>query len=166
MKKQILKLSFLLFLGLVVLQACKEDEREIGDPWSHVAGITSSGWILTDVEMIDEGNPSRPRRSLAAFFTTEDERMTINFDTDGTFNSVPGQGGQVFPLSGTWEFDLAEAPRRVIMVNGGETFVANLGAPVRPVDSQLRLELVKRSCLVDGENKPALGYRFVFDRQN
>lgn len=166
MKKQIFKLCFLLFVGLVVMQACKEDEREIGDPWSHIDGITSTGWILSDVEMIDEGNPSRPRKSLSAFFTTGEDRMTIDFNTDGTFTSAPGQGGQVFPLSGSWEFDLAQAPRRVIMTNDGETFVANLGSPVRPIDAQLKLELVKRSCLVDGEIKPALGYRFVFDRQN
>lgn len=166
MKKQTLFLGAALIFAALSLQSCNDDDRVIGEPWSHIEGLTSTGWILSEVSIIDEANPSRPTRSLSKFFTTGDDLMTLNFSSDGDFVSVPGQGGQVFPLSGTWSFDLDEAPRRINMLSDGEVFVANLGAPVRPVDQRLLLELVTRTCTVNGEEKPVIGYRFVFDRQN
>lgn len=158
---------FILLAGtsLVLLQACKDDDREIGEPWSHIEGLTANEWILTDAEIIDEGNPSRPRRSLSTFFLGGDNVLTLKFEADGTFASVPGDGGQVFPLSGTWSFDRDEAPRFINMVDGNDNLVANLGAPVRIIDPQLKLELIKKSCIVDGDVRPALGYRFTFNRQ-
>lgn len=153
-------------MAMLLLQGCKDDDREIGDPWSHVEGITGTGWVLTDAELIDEGNPSRPRRSLSRFFTEGDDVMTLNFTADGHFVSIPGDGGEVFPLDGTWSFDRNEAPRRVIFTNDQGSITANLGAPVRIIDQELKLDIVKRTCLVDGEVKPALGYRFTFARQD
>lgn len=149
-----------------LLQSCREDQPEIGDPWSHIEGITGTAWILSEVELIDEGNPSRPRRSISRFFTEGEDQMTLNFTPDGHFVSVPGDGGQVLPLDGTWNFDLDEAPRRVIFSSEDETITANLGSPVRIIDPELRLELVKKTCVVDGEVRAALGYRFTFVRQN
>jgi hypothetical protein len=153
-------------LAMMVLQGCQDDDREIGDPWSHIEGITATTWVLTDAEIIDEGNPSRPRRSISRFFTGGDDVMTLSFTEDGNFVSVPGDGGEVFPLDGTWAFDLNEAPRRVILTSVDGTITANLGAPVRLVDQELQLEIVKRTCVVDGEVKPALGYSFIFARQD
>lgn len=153
-------------MAMLVLQGCRDDDREIGDPWSHIEGITGTAWILTDVDLIDEGNPSRPRRSISKFFTEGENVMTLNFTTDGHFVSVPGDGGQIFPLDGTWAFDLNEAPRRVIFTDDNGTITANLGAPVRIIDPELKLVVVKRSCVVDGEVRPALGYRFTFARQD
>jgi len=167
MKTRFTKYAVLAVLAVTVaLQGCQDDDREIGEPWSHVEGITATSWILTEVDLIDEGNPSRPRRSLSRFFAGGDNPTTLNFTADGHFVSVPGDGGQVFPVDGTWAFDLNEAPRRVIFTDENGTISANLGAPVRLVDPELRLEVVKRTCLVDGEVKPALGYRFTFTRQN
>lgn len=167
MKKIFSVFTWLAALAVIaLLQGCREDKPEIGDPWSHIEGITGTAWILTEVDLIDEGNPSRPRRSISRFFTEGDEQMTLNFTEDGHFVSVPGDGGQVFPLDGTWSFDLDEAPRRVIFTGDDETIVANLGRPVRIIDPELRLELVKKSCIVDGEVRAALGYRFTFVRQN
>ncbi len=167
MKKRFSVFTWLAALAVVVLtQGCREDAPEIGDPWSHIEGITATPWILTEVDLIDEGNPSRPRRSISRFFTEGESQMTLNLTEDGHFESVPGDGGQVFPLDGTWSFDLDEAPRRVTFVGDDETIVANLGRPVRIIDPELRLELVKKSCIVDGEVRAALGYRFTFVRQN
>lgn len=160
--------SFCIWLGcvaVVLLQACKDDDREIGDPWNHIEGLTANEWILTDVDIIDEGNPSRPRRSLSQFFVEGNNILSLKFEPDGSFTSVPGDGGQVFPLSGTWSFDRDEAPRFINIVEGNGNLVANLGSPVRIIDPQLRLELVKKSCIVDGEVRPALGYRFTFNRK-
>lgn len=167
MKTQLTKFGLLAgLLTILVLQGCQDDDREIGDPWSHIEGITATSWVLTDAELIDEGNPSRPRRSISRFFTGGDDVMTLNFTEDGNFVSVPGDGGEVFPLDGTWSFDLNEAPRRVVFTSADGTLTANLGAPVRPIDSELQLEIVKRTCVVEGEVKAALGYSFTFTRQD
>jgi len=156
---------WILAVAVVSLQACKDDDREIGDPWDHVEGLTANDWILTDVEIIDEGNPSRPRRGLSQFFVGGENVLSLKFETDGTFASVPGDGGEVFPLTGTWAFDRNEAPRFINIVDGNENVIANLGSPVRIIDPQLKLELVKKTCVVDGAVRPALGYRFIFNRK-
>ncbi len=151
---------------LIAVQGCKlDDDREIGDPWSHIEGLTATDWELSDVELIDEGNPSRPRKNIGRFFLNG-EPTTLKFDVDGSFVSLEGAGGQVFPSEGTWAFDLDEAPRRINITSGGETLVANLRSPVRIIDNRLDIVIIKRTCVVDGEIRPALGYRFIFDRVN
>jgi hypothetical protein len=165
MKKQF-KYFVLALMVAAVFTGCKDDDPSIGDPWSHVEGLTSTAWVLVEVDLIDEGNPARPSKSLTSSLVGGDTETTLNFDADGTFQSIQAPGIQVFPSEGSWAFDRSEAPRRIDLSTGTDVIQANLGAPVRPVDPQLRLELVKRTCNVDGEEKAALGYRFVFNRVN
>jgi hypothetical protein len=163
--KKIFIITAVIF-SAIVWQACQDDDLEIGTPASSIEGLTKSPWRLIDAYLVDEGSPARDEKSVAQFFTTTDNRLQLFFNTDGTFNVLPGEGLNPFPLSGTWAFDLEEAPSKILLTSGGVTTEAPLGAPVRPVDQTLQINFIKRYCTVDGENKPALGYRFVFERQS
>lgn len=162
--KKIFIITAALFTA-IAWQGCQEDDLEIGDPASSIEGLTKSPWRLTDAYLVDEGSPSRDEKSVAQFFTATQNRLQLFFNDDGTFNVLPGEGLNPFPLAGTWAFDLNEAPSKILLTSDGVTTEAPLGAPVRPVDRELQINFIKRYCTVDGEEKPALGYRFVFERQ-
>lgn len=159
--------SFLCVAMLAIaLVGCKDDEPEIGEPFSKSKGLTAKAWVISEVFLVDESNPAKPERNISSFYTNEDNLLAISFNADGSFEVAPGEGLNFFPDAGTWSFDNNEAPREIILVStNGETTVAPLGGPTRISDQQLKINFVKRSCVGDGEDKPALGYRLVFNRK-
>lgn len=159
-------LYFFLFLACTVLftTACKEDEAEIGEPFSKVEGITATDWILDEVFLVDEGNPSRPERNISENTVSDDDPLILSFEQDGTFTS--NAPNPFFPSTGTWSFDNASTPTKIIFVDaGGNTTDAPLGGPTRISDSQLKINFTRQTCNIDGEEKAVLGYRLVFNRK-
>lgn len=162
--KILLILSLIFAIG--AMQSCKEDEAEIGEPFGKIEGLTATDWLISEVFLIDESNPAKPERNISGFYTGGSNLLAISFNPDFTFAVTPGDGLNFFPDAGTWSFDNNEAPKEIILVStDGETTVAPLGGPTRISDQQLKINFVKKSCLVGGEEKAALGYRLVFNRK-
>lgn len=153
---------------LIIAMACDKTEiPPIGEPFDKVEGLTATGWIVGEAYLVDESNPAKPERDLSSFYTEGDNPLEMKFNADGTFEVTPGDGLNFFPESGTWSFDNNTAPTEIIFVdeNMVET-IAPLGGPTRISDAQLKINFVKRSCESGGEEKPALGYRLVFNRKS
>lgn len=166
------KISFInlviISMSLIVLSSCKDDDDvPIGEPFSKTEGLTATGWIIDEVYLVDEGTPNKSEFNISDFYTSSDNKLEIKFDADGSFTVSPGDGLNFFPSQGTWSFDDPVAPRRIVLVdeNGLET-IAPLGGPTRISDAQLKINFAKRFCLDEGEEKPSLGYRLVFNRKS
>lgn len=161
--KSIVRIFFVLALT-AALTGCKEDEAEIGEPFDKVEGLAATDWVMHEVFLVDEGNPSRPERNLSALVISEDEPLSLSFNTDGTFTS--STENNYFPLTGTWSFDDQYAPTEIILVApDGTTTIAPLGSPTRINDAQLKINFTKQTCFDGSEEKAALGYRLVFNRK-
>lgn len=147
------------------LTSCEDDEADIGTPFSKIEGLTATDWIVEEVYLIDESNPAKPERSITDYYTSGDERLEMSFSADGTFTVTSGEGLNFFPPSGTWSFDNDAAPTKIILISEeGEVTDAPLAGPTRITDEQLKIQLVKYFCQVDGVSKGMLGYRMVFNR--
>lgn len=147
-------------------QGCKDDEPEIGEPFSKTEGLTATDWIISEVFLVDESNPAKPERNISNYYTGGSNLLAVSFKSDYTFNVTSGDGLNFFPDAGTWSFDNNDAPKEIILVStDGVTTVAPLGGSTRISDQQLKINFVKRSCTEGGEEKAALGYRLVFNRK-
>lgn len=163
MKINILNKIFLLSLCLLALSGCKEDETEIGEPYSKVEGLTATDWVMNEVFLVDEGNPAKPERNISGQVITADP-LLLSFHTDGSFTA--DAVNSFFPVDGTWSFDDQNAPKKIILVSPDGTMTdAPLGGPTRISDSQLKINFVKKSCPDGADEKAALGYRLVFNRK-
>lgn len=166
MKINKIYLLFWLVIVAAALQGCKDDEAEIGEPYSKIEGLTATDWIISEVFLVDESNPAKPERNISGFYLGGSNLLAISFKPDYTFSVTPGDGLNFFPNTGTWSFDKNDSPKEIILVSTeGVTTVAPLGGPTRISDQQLKINFVKRSCAQDGEDKAALGYRLVFNRK-
>lgn len=155
-----------LMMLIVATQSCKDDEPEIGEPFSKIEGLTATDWIISEVFLVDESNPAKPERNISNFYTGGTNLLSISFKSDYTFIVAPGDGLNFFPDAGTWSFDNNDAPKEIILVSTDDvTTVAPLGGSTRISDQQLKINFVKRSCAEGGEEKAALGYRLVFNRK-
>lgn len=153
-----------LILAVVVFQGCKEDDPEIGEPFSKSEGLVATGWVVSEVYLVDEGNPAKPERDISQFYTSGSDLLEIKFENDGTFESFPGDGVNFFPDAGTWSFNDPLTPSRITLVSSDQTIDSPLGGPTRIVDSELKMN-VQKFCNIDGEDKAVLGYRLVFTRK-
>ena len=157
---------FFAILPMILLQSCKEDEGEIGAPFSKVEGLTATEWVFEQAFVIDESNPSGPQKDISTFYQ-QGEPLRISFGEDGSFSVIPGSGKNVFPDNGTWSFFPSdEAPTEIRVDDGTGVTRMLLAGPTRIVEQQLRIRFVTKTCEIDGETKPAVGYRFVFNRAN
>ncbi len=162
--KSLFLIGILASAGLV---SCNDDDIPlIGEPFSKSEGLTATPWVIDEVYLVDEGNPAKPERNISTFYTSGTQKLEVKFNTDGTFQVTPGDGLNFFPSEGTWAFDDNEAPRNIILTSPGNVVTAPLGGPTRINDSQLKINFAKRSCDDDGELKPVLGYRLVFNRKS
>jgi hypothetical protein len=160
-----LKLIYALLIGALILQGCKDDEPEIGEPFDKTEGLTATAWVISEVYLVDEGNPAKPEREISSFYTESGNLLEIRFDADGTFETIPGDGVNFFPESGNWSFNNPNTPSSITFTSGDVVFESPLGGPTRISDSELRLN-VPRFCFIDGEDKAVLGYRMVFVRKS
>jgi hypothetical protein len=166
MKNKIIVLSFLLLS--IAFQGCVDDEEaEIGEPFGKSEGLTASEWVISEVYLVDEGNPSKPEQDISQFYLEGESLLAIDFEKDGSFSSQQGSGLNFFPQQGTWTFDDNDAPTEIILTSQtGEITVAPLGGPTRITDAQLKFSFASRFCMNDGEDKPVLGYRVIFYRKS
>ncbi len=163
------KYKYFIILSLLVigLTGCKDDEAEIGEPYSKIEGLTATDWIVEEVYLVDESNPAKPEKSVTEYYTSGDTRMEMDFKTDGTFTVTSGDGLNFFPPSGTWSFDYDAAPTKIILISDeGVVTDAPLAGPTRITDAQLKIQIVHSYCQVEGESKGVLGYRIVFNRKS
>lgn len=165
------KFKFYTFIGLIALSmvivGCEDDEAEIGEPFSKIEGLTATPWIVEEVFLVDDSNPARPEMDISNYYTSGENRLEMDFSTDGTFEVTEGDGLNFFPPSGTWSFDSDAAPTKIILVGeDGEVIDAPLAGPTRISDSQLKIQIIHSYCQVDGEAKGVLGYRIVFNRKS
>ncbi len=158
--------TILALSALFLVQACKEDEGDIGEPYSKVEGLTANDWVFEQAFVIDEFNPSGPQRDITPFYS-QGEPLRLSFGSDGTFSVIPGSGKNVFPDNGTWQFFPDEnAPTEIRVTDGSGVTRMRLAGPTRITDQQLRIRFVTKICEFEGETKPVVGYRFVFNRAN
>ncbi len=79
MKINKLYLPFCLMMAFVAFHSCKEDEPEIGEPFSKVEGLTATDWIISEVYLVDETNPAKPERNISSFYTSTDNLLFVSF---------------------------------------------------------------------------------------
>ncbi len=151
---------------LFLIQACKEDEGEIGEPFSKTEGLTVNDWVFEQAFVIDAYNPSGPEKDVSPFYQ-QGEPLRLSFGADGTFTVIPGSGKNVFPDNGTWSFyPDDDAPTEIRVEDESGVTSLLLAGPTRITDQQLRIRFNTKSCEFEGEIKPVIGYRFVFNRAN
>jgi hypothetical protein len=159
---------WLALAGIVLGTAgCKDDEVPIGEPFSKIEGLTATAWVFESAAIIDESNPAGPSRDISEFYQGG-EPLRLKFNRDGTFESFVGNGKNVFPANGTWVFHPDNAaPREIRVTHNGNVTRMLLAGPTRISDAQLRIRFVTKECVeADKTVKPAVGYRFVFNRDN
>lgn len=165
MMKNNYRLIWLLLAGFIIFQGCKEDDPEIGEPFGKTEGLTATGWVVNQVFLVDEGNPAKPEREISSYYTEGGNLLEIRFNEDGTFETIPGDGVNFFPESGTWAFNDPNTPSGITFTSDEVVFESPLGGPTRISDNELLLN-VPRFCFIDGEDKAVLGYRLVFVRKS
>lgn len=159
------KIFYFLLFATLIFQGCKEDETEIGEPFGKTDGLVATGWVVNQVFLVDEGNPSKPERDISQFYTSGTELLEIKFEQDGTFQTFSGDGVNFFPDAGTWSFNDPLTPSSIMLVSDDQTIDSPLGGPTRIVDTELKMN-VQRFCNIDGEEQAVLGYRLVFLRKS
>jgi hypothetical protein len=164
MKSKARYLYLILFFAVAIV-GCKEDDPEIGEPFGKTDGLVATGWVVSQVFLVDEGNPAKPEREISEYYTSGTDLLEIKFEADGTFETFPGDGVNFFPDAGTWSFNDPLTPSSITLVSDDQTINSPLGGPTRIVDSELKMN-VQRFCNIDGEEKAVLGYRLVFVRKS
>ncbi len=159
------KIFYFLLFATLIIQGCKEDDPEIGEPFGKTDGLVATGWVVSQVFLVDEGNPSKPEREISQYYTSGNDLLEIKFEADGTFETFSGDGVNFFPDSGTWSFNDPLTPSSITLVSDDQTINSPLGGPTRIVDTELKMN-VQRFCNIDGEEKAVLGYRLVFVRKS
>jgi hypothetical protein len=156
---------YLILFTALIFQGCKEDEAEIGEPFGKTEGLVATGWVVNQVFLVDEGNPSKPEREISEYYTSGSDLLEIKFEADGTFETISGDGVNFFPDAGTWSFNNPLTPSSITLVSDDQTINSPLGGPTRIVDTELKMN-VQKFCNIDGEDKAVLGYRLVFVRKS
>jgi hypothetical protein len=164
MKSKARYLYLILFFAVAIV-GCKEDDPEIGEPFGKTDGLVATGWVVSQVFLVDEGNPAKPEREISEYYTSGTDLLEIKFEADGTFETFSGDGVNFFPDAGTWSFNDPLTPSSITLVSDDQTINSPLGGPTRIVDSELKMN-VQRFCNIDGEEKAVLGYRLVFVRKS
>lgn len=157
-----------LSIGLVFLTQCKKQTYTLDPPPSKIEGLSGS-WSLYSVIQVDEISLSKGERNLSEFYVGPDstDLMKVTFNSsDFTFTITPGALGRNYlPSSGTWSFDNNDYPEFIYLEDDlGVTTTLKLQGPTRPQDSQLKFSF-QRSCMIDGEEKEYVGYRYEFNRE-
>ncbi len=164
MKSKARYLYLILFFAVAIV-GCKEDDPEIGEPFGKTDGLVATGWVVSQVFLVDEGNPAKPEREISEYYTSGTDLLEIKFEADGTFETFSGDGVNFFSDAGTWSFNDPLTPSSITLVSDDQTINSPLGGPTRIVDSELKMN-VQRFCNIDGEEKAVLGYRLVFVRKS
>ena len=167
MNKNRIYLLLILILTSVFVSNCKKTYT-LDSPASHVDGINGT-WILYSVVQVDEFDLAKPERDISKFYLGDGSIsvMEITFNSsDFTFEITLGQIGKNYlPTSGTWKFDDDNFPKYIFLKDDeGNVTTLTMQAPTRPQDQQLKYSF-DRSCTIDGDFVPYVGYRYEYNRK-
>lgn len=158
MKKNIIVIVSLIFIGLVLGCESKIDDLEIGEPLSQTEGIEGT-WELEKVDMVDEFQVDKPTMDLSDVFLTDETTLVFDASSDTYTIDTPDDIPNFLGEGGAWSFDNELYPK-VITLGGSEI---ELGAPIYAYSETLVLKYIKY-CDVNGRLKPVLSYRYQFKR--
>jgi hypothetical protein len=155
-------------LATALLSQCKKETYTLGPPPSKIAGLNGD-WKLYSVVQVDELSLAKGERNISEFYIDPDSTdvMQVNFNSDNFtfFISLGSIGRNYLPASGTWSFDNNDYPQYIYLEDeAGIITTLKLQGPTRPVDTQLKFSF-QRSCIIDGEVKEYVGYRYEFNRE-
>ena len=167
MMKSRIFLLLILILTSVVVSNCKKTYT-LDSPASHVDGINGT-WELYSVVQVDEFDLAKPERDISNFYLGDGSTsvMKISFNSsDFTFEITVGEMGKNYlPTSGTWKFDDDNFPQFIFLKDDeGNITTLTMQGPTRPQDQQLKYSF-DRSCTIDGDFIPYVGYRYEFNRK-
>ena len=140
------KINIFLILSIascsVLFYACKKDVKDVGTVESQLNGIKGN-WALVKAVMNDTTATTPDPIDVTDFFQASSKMPNINFSvTDNTYTSdVNGIAYDFFGTSGKWAFDDAQYPTSITFTpQGGTAFTMGMMAPIRVVDSRLKLQ--------------------------
>jgi hypothetical protein len=167
MKKTSYISLIIVVLAATLLSQCKKTYT-LDPPPSKIEGL-SGDWSLISVFQVDEVSLSKAERDLTEFYIAPDSAnvMQVNFNADNFtfFFSMGSIGRNYLPASGTWSFDNNDYPQYIYLEDElGITTTLKLQGPTRPQDSLLKFSF-QRSCVIDGEEREYVGYRYEFNRE-
>jgi Domain of unknown function (DUF5004) len=142
MKKinRILMLSMILSTALIF--SCKKDIKEAASVQSQISGINGN-WALVKAVMNDTTATTPDPVDVTDYFQDASKMPNINFNvTDYTYTSdVNGVGYDFFGIGGKWAFDDPQYPTNITFTpQGGTPFTMGMMAPIRIVDTRLKIQ--------------------------
>lgn len=155
-------------VGLLLFNQCNKKTYTLDPPPSKVEGLNGS-WELYSVMQVDEISLAKAERNLTSFYISDTSTsvLEVSFNSsDHSFGVTLGAMGRNYlPSSGTWAFDNDDYPQYIYITDdeGNETTL-KLQGPTRPQDQQLKFSF-QRSCVIAGEEKEYVGYRYEFNRK-
>ena len=165
-----MKVKVILLALILATFGCRDiRDAELGEPFSKVEGLTATQWEIVEVEIVDGADLAQTSRDFSQFFVDFPNKLTIDFEEDGTFVVLPGDGPNVFSSdNGVWEFDDVNVPTQIKLNPDADVQILELEAPTRIVDQELKVKFDKYFCVLEeGEpEKPVYSYRLVFQRLN
>ena len=126
----------------VLFFACKKDIKDIGAVQSQVDGIKGK-WEVVKVVMNDSTTSTPDPVEVTDFFQASTKMPNISFNiTDKTYTSdATGVAYDFFGATGTWAFDDPQFPKTITFTpQGGTAFTMGMMAPIRLVDSRLKIQ--------------------------
>jgi hypothetical protein len=163
MKKYIYIMSATMSLFVA---SCRKEYKELGENPSKIEGITAS-WSLSSCKVIDKAATIEETIDVTSFFTPSTKLPNITFAMNsgvGTYTCDTSNVAFTFfgGTSGTWSFDDANYPKKVLLTPAGATAPIEfpLAATIRPTDTYL---LIDKSVLCGGTEKAV--YRLSFIRK-
>ena len=142
MKKINISIILTIVFCSVLFYACQKDIREVGSVQSQIGGIKGN-WVLVKAKMNDSTATVPDPVEVTDFFQASTKMPNINFNiTNNTYTSdVSGVAYDFFGATGKWAFNDAQFPTNIIFTpQGGTAFTMGLMAPIRVVDSRLKIQ--------------------------
>lgn len=149
-----------------LVTSCRKEYKELGENPSKIDGITAS-WSLSSCKVIDKAATVEEMIDVTSFFASPTKLPNITFAMNGGVGTYTCDTSNVAysffgGTSGTWSFDDANYPKKVIITPAGATAPIEfpLAATIRPTDTYL---LIDKSVSCGGAEKTV--YRLSFIRK-
>ena len=131
-----------MILSSVLFYACKKDIKEAASVQSQINGIKGN-WEVVKAVMNDTTATTPDPVDVTDFFQASTKMPNINFNvSDNTYTSdVNGVAYDFFGTSGKWAFDDVQYPTNITFTpQGGTPFTMGMMAPIRIVDTRLKVQ--------------------------
>ena len=153
----------LAIIGTMVA-ACKKEYKEIGEVPSKVDGITAT-WVLNKCVSVDKASIVEESLDITTFFYSTNKMPNVTFameGSNGTYTCDTSQVAYQFfgGTKGTWLFDNADFPTKMILHPTGstETITLPLVSTIRPTDMYLQ---VYKSVTCGGKETSVYNLSFI-----